>query len=360
MKSQQRIGVLVAGLCALAAVVALRGGDPELPSTSANDRRPEGAAAVAAREGGEVRRREVLPQGVGKAVDRAGLTAGTGTLCVHGSHVYDGIPAAGMNMRLESAPDTASEDPAGPFEARCDGLGVALFFSIPAGDYVVDNDRRDRAAKLTIHAGRTTTVHYEVARGARVLGRVVDGSGEPIAGASIQFVDTRRGGARHVIDTTGPDGTFRAIDLPVDLQLMAHAPGYCAVRGIELAKIKPGSDVEFVMEPGASIVEGFVTAPGGLPIVGAEVTIMKIDRDDPNVRVRTDDAGRFQATAVRPGKHDWHAVASGYEPNKGTCTAKTGMPTALHIALTPLPPNGHLMFPRSDWNSPSSWRRSIR
>ncbi|MCG8460475.1 MAG: carboxypeptidase-like regulatory domain-containing protein, partial [Holophagales bacterium] len=108
--------------------------------------------------------------------------------------------------------------------------------------------------EVEVAAGRNL-LDWTLPTGARIEGRVVDGAGEPVAGARV-FLDRRQRGYRQQRQQTGADGRFDfhpVADGRFDLwaELPGHAPAeYPApleVAGRDL------EDLELRLEPGASL-----------------------------------------------------------------------------------------------------------
>jgi hypothetical protein len=172
-------------------------------------------------------------------------------------------------MRMSSAMQVAEaeSDEAGRF--RLDGLTP-----IELTVYVEAREFRSRSIEVDLGsdgAPRELTVIIE--RGLAIRGVVIDASGAPFAGASVQAMPAE-GGSGISFSTpgptrTGPDGRFEIAGVAAGRwQVTAEAEG--GLRAQEVVEAG-GEEVELRLEGGGTI-RGRVTTPGGAPSPDARVT----------------------------------------------------------------------------------------
>ena len=143
---------------------------------------------------------------------------------------------------------------------------------------------------------------------APLVGRVVDASGQPVAGATVGVGASawlRRPRVRYddqwvLSDSprfalTGPDGSFKLRERRVAKALVTvRAPGFAVWRGS--AAVAQGESLEIVLERGFD-VRGRCVLPDGKPGGDAEVCLVPDGPFDP-MHVQADAEGRFVVEAV--------------------------------------------------------------
>jgi hypothetical protein len=157
--------------------------------------------------------------------------------------------------------------------ATTDKHGRATLTGLAPGGYVLgaSGDGYTKARVLVSHSGAagTSPVLMLLTQGAAAHGRVVDGAGEPVSGATVRAlrgstlaVDDRATGAEVTTDSTGfwtipalPAGTFRFAAAHVQFA-PALSPSV-AVDGSE-----PAGPIVITMEKGAELVGRVVTRSG--------------------------------------------------------------------------------------------------
>lgn len=133
-----------------------------------------------------------------------------------------------------------------------------------------------------------------------VSGRVIDGSGRPIAGAVIGVLgesSLRQNAARLDHSTTsGPDGTFTLTGLPSgEHQLLASRAGHLGQR--VTVRGQSGETVSTTIELEVSgTVRGTVVDAEGAPVAGAQVEVLDTSDGFRRVGAQTDEAGRVELT----------------------------------------------------------------
>jgi len=158
--------------------------------------------------------------------------------------------------------------------------------------------RDDAVASTEAPVAVTQTSVPRVDDGARVLsGHVVDVAGDPIAGARISL-----SGDRRLEGSSGPDGGFRLLAVPVsEFELVVSAEGF-EVTGLQVAAGSAGvhTEVEVQMQP-ARAVMGVVLDPDGLPLAGAIVSCADHLHRGATAADATDAEGRFDMDASTSG-----------------------------------------------------------
>lgn len=286
----------------------------------------------------------------------AAAAEGTGTVLVRAVHRLDGAPAVGMNLRLDvpaavaRARTGSGEMPRCGGRARVDAAGDARIGSVPAGDYVLRNDRLDPDQPLRVRAGETLHVEYVVQPGQRIEGCVTNAAGVPISGARIELLAPDAFSAiEHVADSDAA-GRFVVRDVHVNCQVLARAEGFQAGR-VSVQSLREPKNVRFVLAPGGLAVWGDVTTADGSAVANALVRCDPEGRGDAlALRAQSDARGTFRIFGLPAGECGWTAQAPGLSAT-GRCRA--GEP--LRIVLAPVvasdrpdAPDSDLLAPRFD------------
>jgi RNA polymerase sigma factor (sigma-70 family) len=141
-------------------------------------------------------------------------------------------------------------------------------------------------------------------------GKVHDAGGGMIAGARVKVTRFWNNGGTAV--QTDLAGRYR-ICVPAgngDLTLVAEADGYGAVE--TLGKLDQSREIDFVLEPGASVHGRALHESDGRPLPGVKVTLEPQSPADPNnppvlgtqplrLETETDEQGHFQIDGLAPG-----------------------------------------------------------
>jgi len=197
-----------------------------------------------------------------------------------------------------------------------DGEGRFAVSRLPVGRVVVSaiaaNGGRVYGAPVLLPSAEEYTIVWEADRVA-VEGRVVAGPDRaPVEEAEV--VGTTMDGLLESTDRTrtGADGRFRVLVPKEEGTVSARARGYVPA---SLPVDATSKDVELVLGR-AGRIRGIVTRRGGGgPVVGAEVRLVREGRNEgwrPDLSVRTDGDGRFEAEDLAPASYFLVARGEGY------------------------------------------------
>jgi hypothetical protein len=185
----------------------------------------------------------------------------------------------------------------------------------------------DAATREIAVAPRSRVQGFDVyvVRLARVHGRVVDGSGQPLGEVLVRH---RTSVLDRVIDsshtaptgeaTTAADGAFSILVPPGEVTLLGSAPGRTP-SSTRIHWVAPGAElrgVEIVMDQGAELA-GRVVDAAGRPVPGAQVRARSDDAEsaEPALAAAADQAGAFRLKALPPGQVVLQAEAAGHAPS---------------------------------------------
>jgi len=270
-------------------------------------------------------------------------------------------PVAGadvMLVQVRSGPAMPQPMPGAPLRRTTDDAGRFVFEEIPAGDYLVraskagffeDGPAFTAAARPTTPvaiAGAVDLGDLPLARGGAIAGRVLDSTGEPVAGAQVVAMhrvprhdpreDTPSWFPAGAMEHTNDLGEFRLFGVPPGECLVAAAParspaGATTAATIETTTFAPGTidpraaarvtvasgdtvngiEIRLVGVP-AFQVSGIVVDQAGRPIANATVHLMAVDRarmiGGLMGDVPTDRDGRFAIAGIVAGTY--HIFAS--------------------------------------------------
>ena len=167
----------------------------------------------------------------------------------------DGQPAAGVWVRVEE--DRTGMRFSQPASATTSGDGQYLLEGVEPGTRLImarNEDRETTAQEIEVGSG-VNRLDLRFATGASISGRVVDGAGAPLAGASVMaLTDARSWGGAEA--RSGADGAFTIEGVrDGQYQLRATREGYATRIQEETVQVAGGSisGVEIVMSPGGTI-----------------------------------------------------------------------------------------------------------
>jgi RNA polymerase sigma-70 factor (ECF subfamily) len=258
----------------------------------------------------------------------------------------DGAPVAGLAMVVtERAHGTSIPNTR---RIATDATGSASLPHVRAGVAHIRSDV-GATALVEVPAGGTGTARLELVGGFTLIGRVVDDSERPIAGASV-YLAGHSSAALVDPPTTLCDesGSFRLDCIRGGAFVSARAVGFApslwtSQRGGE------GTDVETTIKlrrGTAGGVVGLVLLPDGTPAAGADVNVRSAPegedeaafdvrrRREPFAAGRTDERGRFRFDAVAAGALRVEARTSGAAPGFKDATLARGGTAEIEIRLT--------------------------
>jgi len=213
-----------------------------------------------------------------------------------------------------------------------DGTGVWTSENIAAGRYLLrgSSDAHIPTRDLVVqHAGVTRKggLVVRVARGAEVIGFVIDGQRKPVQGAEVA-IGPRRG-------TTGADGRFVAAGLDPDSYDAVATTKDAASNSLSVI-VKPNGRHEIELVLHASSLAGIVVDQAGQPIDGVAVYARSTDPNGIGYGY-SDERGRFDLGGVPPGTYDIEAQRPEQTSRIPGATARVPSGTrALRIVLPEL------------------------
>lgn len=282
-----------------------------------------------------------------------------------------------------SVPSVRTDDE-GIYEFRGTRAGEYRLFVIHA-DFLPATDHEVALPVLATHDPPVESSDIELTPAAKVTGRIVAPSGEPIAGAKVRGIPSSTSRLRGmgkliqtIVDlssgsaimaaagtTSGPDGTFQLGSLePIVYDIEAAKEGFA--RSVAPEVPAGTNDVVLVLAPGAS-VSGTVLSPDREPVARAEVIVRApsvdfskvrnpmmmaaVDFDLLGERTRTGtaaDDGTFTIQGLGEGSFELVVRADGYPDFVDRIRLDGGtlaygdviLPMSLEIAGVVIAPNG--------------------
>lgn len=245
------------------------------------------------------------------------LRTGPVTSDENGRYEIKGVPA-GSFMVMASHPD---------FVRAVFGLKGGFFGGLMATRKTKEG--RDRP----LEPGEVRdAVDVVMQRGRRILGRVVDGTGAPVAGATIEFLsgDGRDAMARSVLGrgtpfTTDAEGRFELVSVPrhKKVEVVATHPRFVSSGReiLDLSGDEAPPEVTLRLGEGA-VFKGVAYDSDGTAMAKTLVELVPTDRRGGGflglggsvrpvrkLEARTDDAGRFRIERIPAGKYSVIAVS---------------------------------------------------
>jgi len=233
---------------------------------------------------------------------------------------------------LEGSRVTVAPQGGGLLEARTDGTGVATFDPAPTrgADVAAHAPGLVRGFSSLQSAERWASkgdqaIQIRLARGERLVGRVVDPDGQPIGGVDVDLEEGGTLGGKTSAsagpllgsDRTDAAGEFAIEGVPADamVTLLAVQAGFARYeRTVRLAQGGDGAPVEVQLARGG-FVTGVVRGPDFVPVARAQVLVAPsdlafiLDYSDVNIvpgnssrsrvlSARTDENGRYRVDGL--------------------------------------------------------------
>ncbi|HEY8145317.1 MAG TPA: carboxypeptidase regulatory-like domain-containing protein, partial [Kofleriaceae bacterium] len=230
-----------------------------------------------------------------------------------------GAAASGAEVRLTVV---GGDGPVGERTATSDGSGAFRFEHLAPGTATLEA-RGDGgvspplAVKLPDGSDRTG-VRLVLAAAASIKGRVVDGKGTPVAGATVMATPAKSKIKPPRI-VSGADGGFVLEGLAAGTKHVVQARQEGFANAFARNIVPPAEGVELVMQAAGGI-RGVVKGAGGAPVSSFQVQVERFVEADGMVRPGRATArgsakdGRFELDLVEPGQYDLVVTADGFAP----------------------------------------------
>jgi RNA polymerase sigma-70 factor (ECF subfamily) len=230
-------------------------------------------------------------------------------------HVRDAGHAAVAGVQVALFPFAELQDLGRRMDfVATDANGDAHFHSLRDEDWAIEVDRVGLGGMIRSVTGSTVEREVSLARGIRVEGRVVDGSGASVAGANIVLHGSRA--TLVPLTRSAADGSFVVEHVPGGVHLQARAKERAPSLAHPIRGARDGTQqLRLVVGALASsrIVRGLVRDADGRAVADATVAILPtaardvqaFDASQPMVLaawLRTDAEGRFAADDVGAGQ----------------------------------------------------------
>ena len=313
---------------------------------------PGGVYKVAAQRPGHGRAEvEIRTAPAGRPTPPARVVLGSG-VTVTGRIVDErGNPLEGAEVEIV---DAERPFPTGLFKAASDASGAFSIRGLSPGQYqltarlqgfapaapsgvlIPEGETRLDAGELTLEAG------------AAIEGKVTDARGRPVEGAEVQVSPDQESTLLFIHQNveaepdarSGKDGHFQLSDLEPGRRysIAVHHPDYPSetVPGVEAPTAEP---IVVELQP-ARTLSGRVVGPDGEPVPEAEImTVVQTGFGgfSSSTLGRTDAAGEFRGSGLKPGSLDLHVVARGYRETlwKGVQIPQDRDPEPVTITMEP-------------------------
>jgi hypothetical protein len=229
----------------------------------------------------------------------------------------DGVPRAGAVV-LASVADFSRQRPALSYAAaQVDGEGRYALEGLPAGTLAVllfpsgepAADSTPDMRLVGVRAGARRTLDFLARReGARLVGRLLDADGAPLAGRAL-WIEAPKGGGRPsslVSTTTDASGAFAFDDLrPGLLDVFVAGLRPTELSLLERLSLEPGQTLERELRAERESVAGRVRSrTEGAPQSGALVVLLHGPGRSFAGKSMSDAEGRFVVPHVRPGLYE--------------------------------------------------------
>jgi uncharacterized GH25 family protein len=229
-------------------------------------------------------------------------------------------PVAGAEVRAtvvgasgaRGAERTMTTDAAGAFRFERLAPGIATFEAHGAGGISPPTTFRLK------DGARRTGIQLVLSNAAAISGRVVDGKGTPIAGATV-LATPAKSKIKARPSTTGPDGAFLLEGLAAGTRHVVQARHQEHAAAFDRNVVPPAEGLELVLQSAGGI-RGVVKGAGGGPVASFQVQVERFVETDGMVRPgRTSTRssakdGRFELDVMQPGQYDLVITADGFAP----------------------------------------------
>ncbi len=251
-----------------------------------------------------------------------------------------GQPIAGARLRVSSDDHMHTTDADGRFSIELENP-LADQLTLAAAGY--------EPVRRPIAWPPSPDWAVELKPGGNVLrGRVLSTSRQPIAGAVVKVSDSAGDGSI----TTDAKGCFAIIDIPgseTTVYPTVTHPDFVAKDTFGQPLNKDGAtEVEWVLEPGATVTGRVTATDGGRPVAGVTVTAgnSRFSSNRANPETKTDSDGRYRLTAVKPGPAMISAFSDDFAPAMQSVTTSLSHAATADFELEPgLPVTGRVTDP---------------
>ncbi len=253
-------------------------------------------------------------------------------------HSGDPIPSAGVQIL-----NPGRGVPVASTQTGSDGRFETP--ELPAGDYRIVISKQGYAnTVMAFHAGDAARLSIRLVRWGIATGRVMDGGGDPLAGASVAAMGMAGGKwqpVRGLASRVDGNGQFRLDSLPPgEYAVAAVYPSgllfYPSNRRPQIFTVTGGeefSNLDFVVLPDAGFrVSGKVELPA--PGASFHIALTPVDRPSLSIaRTQADEQGAFRFDGVPAGSYD--LLASGPGPLYARKRVDVRNQNVAEIALVP-------------------------
>lgn len=255
-----------------------------------------------------------------------------------------GTPLAGVLVTIAASPVTSTSFHAGVLS---DASGKYTFPSIPVGTYTVNGTKSgyysSTSATFTVVAGPDTapTLKLKKIVYGSVTGVVDDTNGKPIAGATVQLINTVSGGPVPASVTTNSSGVYTFPSVVAGTYIAeASKAGYLHAYSAKFTVVQGVNTVPTFHLVAAGIVSGTVTDKSGVAVAGALVTIAAspVTSTSFHAGVLTDASGKYTFDSIPVGTYTVSASKTGYvSATSSVFTVVAGPDTAPLLKMTYIP-----------------------
>jgi uncharacterized GH25 family protein len=218
-------------------------------------------------------------------------------------------------------------------ERTTDATGEVVFDGLRPGDWLVGARHRRftlTTQNATVAEGRTTDVALRMTEGGRAEGAVVNGAGQPVAGAQVAVLNEARVPMHASLSAkTDDQGLYVIEGIPLaKVGLLVRASRYHPLEKYDIAFTTPGERQthNFTLDAGTTVA-GRVVDESGAPLADAIVTAGAIQ--DVGGTARTDRDGRFAIYGLGKKPLGLSASAKGY----GTAYLRNVAPDTQDVEL---------------------------